>query len=146
MLWFSWNCRDRSCACSVLMSGNFIKSILGEKMYFMHYNDLASGQNEDVFFSFFLHIRFTGRKLHVMNFGSYNYLGFAESKTLCSGQVQNVTRKYGVGVGGSRQELGKVWNSMSLILCVCEGSGVCILAHAFVHTCTWVHAYFIIKC
>ncbi|KAK7476261.1 hypothetical protein BaRGS_00032537, partial [Batillaria attramentaria] len=48
----------------------------------------------------------TGRKLHVMNFGSYNYLGFAENKTLCAKTVQEVTEKYGVGVCASRQELG----------------------------------------
>ncbi|XP_076442186.1 serine palmitoyltransferase 2-like isoform X2 [Babylonia areolata] len=48
----------------------------------------------------------TGRTLHVMNFGSYNYLGFAENKELCATQVQEVTEKYGVGVCASRQEFG----------------------------------------
>ena len=41
-----------------------------------------------------------------MNFGSYNYLGFAENKELCAAQVQKTTGKYGVGVCASRQELG----------------------------------------
>lgn len=49
----------------------------------------------------------TGKKLHVMNFGSYNYLGFAENKELCAHEVEKITKKYGVGISGSRQELGK---------------------------------------
>ena len=49
----------------------------------------------------------TGRKLRVMNFGSYNYLGFAENKELCATAVQEVTEKYGIGNAASRQELGQ---------------------------------------
>ncbi|XP_025103822.1 serine palmitoyltransferase 2-like isoform X1 [Pomacea canaliculata] len=49
---------------------------------------------------------FTGRNVKALNFGSYNYLGFADSQTLCGGQVEDVTRSYGVGVSASRQELG----------------------------------------
>lgn len=51
-------------------------------------------------------IELTGRKKRVMNFGSYNYLGFAENKELCAATVRDVTQKYGVGVCGSRQEFG----------------------------------------
>ena len=51
--------------------------------------------------------RLTGRKLRVMNFGSYNYLGFAENKELCATAVQQVTEEYGIGNCASRQELGQ---------------------------------------
>ena len=42
-----------------------------------------------------------------MNFGSYNYLGFAENSGACADKVEETTRKYGVGVCGSRQEMGE---------------------------------------
>ncbi|RUS80557.1 hypothetical protein EGW08_011697 [Elysia chlorotica] len=48
----------------------------------------------------------TGKKLDVMNFGSYNYLGFAESSGPCASAVHGVIQKYGVGVCASRQEMG----------------------------------------
>ncbi|GFS16232.1 serine palmitoyltransferase 2, partial [Elysia marginata] len=48
----------------------------------------------------------TGKKLDVMNFGSYNYLGFAESSGPCANAVHDVVQKYGVGVCASRQEMG----------------------------------------
>ncbi|XP_012942343.1 serine palmitoyltransferase 2 [Aplysia californica] len=48
----------------------------------------------------------TGKKLDVMNFGSYNYLGFAENTGPCADKVEETTRKYGVGVCASRQEMG----------------------------------------
>ena len=51
--------------------------------------------------------RLTGKKLDVMNFGSYNYLGFAESSGPCASAVHDVVQKYGVGVCASRQEMGK---------------------------------------
>ncbi|KAK7104198.1 serine palmitoyltransferase 2-like isoform X2 [Littorina saxatilis] len=51
-------------------------------------------------------LEMTGKTLKVMNFGSYNYLGFAENKELCGRDVQRVTEKYGVGTCASRQELG----------------------------------------
>ena len=53
--------------------------------------------------------RLTGKKLDVMNFGSYNYLGFAESSGPCADAVQDIVQKYGVGVCASRQEMGKLW-------------------------------------
>ncbi|WAR19214.1 SPTC2-like protein, partial [Mya arenaria] len=42
----------------------------------------------------------------VMNFGSYNYLGFAENKGPCKDAVEKTTDRYGITAGGSRQELG----------------------------------------
>ena len=42
-----------------------------------------------------------------MNFGSYNYLGFAEKEGPCKDAVEKVTTEYGVAAMGSRQELGK---------------------------------------
>lgn len=46
------------------------------------------------------------KKFHVMNFGSYNYLGFADNEGPCKDAVEKTTNKYGVMTGGSRQELG----------------------------------------
>ena len=50
-----------------------------------------------------------------MNFGSYNYLGFAEKEGPCKDAVETVTTEYGVSSMGSRQELGKgcvtMWTS-----------------------------------
>ncbi|XP_071079012.1 serine palmitoyltransferase 2-like [Haliotis cracherodii] len=48
----------------------------------------------------------TGRKIPAMNFGSYNYLGFAENKGPCADACQVTTLEEGVGVCASRQELG----------------------------------------
>ncbi|XP_059142148.1 serine palmitoyltransferase 2-like isoform X1 [Physella acuta] len=48
----------------------------------------------------------TGKKLNVMNFGSYNYLGFAENNGPCADAVHETTNSYGVGVCASRQEMG----------------------------------------
>lgn len=52
---------------------------------------------------------FTGRVVHdVINLGSYNYLGFAENTGACADAAAAVTRKYGVGVSSSRQEMGNL--------------------------------------
>ncbi|XP_046337562.2 serine palmitoyltransferase 2-like isoform X1 [Haliotis rufescens] len=48
----------------------------------------------------------TGKKKTVMNFGSYNYLGFAENTGPCAEAVEVTTLEEGVGVCASRQELG----------------------------------------
>ncbi|BFZ07191.1 hypothetical protein BsWGS_10230 [Bradybaena similaris] len=48
----------------------------------------------------------TGKKLNVMNFGSYNYLGFAENTGPCADHVEKITKQYGVGVCATRQEMG----------------------------------------
>ncbi|KAJ8308767.1 hypothetical protein KUTeg_013641 [Tegillarca granosa] len=48
----------------------------------------------------------TGKKMHVLNFGSYNYLGFADNKGPCAEAVEKAVHKYGNGICASRQELG----------------------------------------
>ncbi|CAG5127258.1 unnamed protein product [Candidula unifasciata] len=50
--------------------------------------------------------KLTGKKLNVMNFGSYNYLGFAENSGPCTDKVEETVKQYGVGVCASRQEMG----------------------------------------
>lgn len=52
--------------------------------------------------------RLTGKKHHVLNFGSYNYLGFAENTGPCAEAVEKTAMKYGIGCCASRQELGIV--------------------------------------
>lgn len=39
--------------------------------------------------------------------GSYNYLGFAENTGPCTDAAAKSIKKYGVGIGSSRQEIGK---------------------------------------
>ncbi|XP_036450044.1 LOW QUALITY PROTEIN: serine palmitoyltransferase 2 [Colossoma macropomum] len=52
---------------------------------------------------------YTGRVVKdVINMGSYNYLGFAENKGSCADAVAEVSLKYGVGVGSTRQEMGNL--------------------------------------
>ena len=52
--------------------------------------------------------RMTGKRHNVMNFGSYNYLGFAEKEGPCKDAVEVVTHDYGLSSMASRQELGEV--------------------------------------
>lgn len=54
--------------------------------------------------------RLTGKRLNVMNFGSYNYLGFAENTGPCADHVEKITKQYGVGVCATRQEMGTTLN------------------------------------
>lgn len=52
---------------------------------------------------------YTGRTLKdVINLGSYNYLGFAENTGPCAAAAAQVSRKYGVGVASTRQEIGNL--------------------------------------
>ncbi|XP_072535764.1 serine palmitoyltransferase 2b [Salminus brasiliensis] len=44
----------------------------------------------------------------VINMGSYNYLGFAENSGTCADAAAEATVKYGVGVSGTRHELGNL--------------------------------------
>lgn len=44
--------------------------------------------------------------------GSYNYLGFAQNDTDFLKTVADTTRQYGVGVSGTRQEMGE-WRLFS---------------------------------
>ncbi|TRY86585.1 hypothetical protein DNTS_018580 [Danionella cerebrum] len=51
----------------------------------------------------------TGRVVKgVINMGSYNYLGFAESSGACADAALKCTVKYGVGVSSTRQEIGNL--------------------------------------
>lgn len=47
-----------------------------------------------------------GKIKKVINLGSYNYLGFSDSKGPCATAVDKATHKYGLGPCSSRQELG----------------------------------------
>jgi len=58
--------------------------------------------------------RFTGKNLKCLNFGSYNYLGFAENDGPCSVASQKAIGEFGIGTGGPRRELG----NKSLILLI----------------------------
>ena len=59
--------------------------------------------------------RLTGEKVHVMNFGSYNYLGFSQNQGPCAEAVEKAVSQYGVAACASRQELGKIY---VLLLCL----------------------------
>lgn len=50
--------------------------------------------------------RYTGGHSTVLNFGSYNYLGFSQNSGPCAEEVEQTIKNYGVSVCGSRQELG----------------------------------------
>ncbi|KAL4238540.1 Serine palmitoyltransferase 2 [Mactra antiquata] len=45
---------------------------------------------------------------HTMNFGSYNYLGFADNVGPCKDSVDKTCKRYGLSSCGSRQELGQL--------------------------------------
>lgn len=51
--------------------------------------------------------RLTGKILHAMNMGSYNYLGFAENVGPCADASEEATKTYGLGVCSTRHEIGK---------------------------------------
>jgi len=51
-------------------------------------------------------LEFTGTVTSATNFGSYNYLGFAENSGLRTDAVESIIKEYGVGVSSSRHELG----------------------------------------
>ncbi|KAK7904629.1 hypothetical protein WMY93_017236 [Mugilogobius chulae] len=52
---------------------------------------------------------YTGRIVRdVINLGSYNYLGFAENTGPCADAAAEITKKYGVGVASTRQEMGNL--------------------------------------
>lgn len=50
--------------------------------------------------------QYTGGQSTVLNFGSYNYLGFSQNSGPCAEEVEQTIKNYGVSVCGSRQELG----------------------------------------
>ncbi|CAH8436615.1 serine palmitoyltransferase, long chain base subunit, variant 2 [Schistosoma haematobium] len=53
-------------------------------------------------------LNFTGTKSKVLNFGSYNYLGFGDPTGPCTNATEKATIKFGVGVASSRQEAGSL--------------------------------------
>jgi len=55
----------------------------------------------------------TGTTTEALNFGSYNYLGFAENCGPCADAAIDSIRENGIGVASSRLELG-----MSPLHCV----------------------------
>ena len=50
----------------------------------------------------------TGRKIECLNVASYNYLGFAQQNGPITDQVKESIRKFGTGIGSSRQEMGSL--------------------------------------
>ena len=62
--------------------------------------------------------RLTGRKFHVINFGSYNYLGFSELNNEVMQDNLDILEKYGLGVCAGRQELGQLYCLFFLMCCV----------------------------
>ncbi|KAK6181302.1 hypothetical protein SNE40_009185 [Patella caerulea] len=51
-------------------------------------------------------LELTEKKYHVMNFGSYNYLGFSETTGPCADSAEQCVRETSLSVTNSRQELG----------------------------------------
>lgn len=61
-----------------------------------------------LWFKICCHYRFTGRTIkNVINMGSYNYLGFAETDVNALKTVTIELEKYGTGVCSTRQEMGE---------------------------------------
>ncbi|KAG5847024.1 serine palmitoyltransferase 2-like isoform X2 [Anguilla rostrata] len=76
-----------------------ICSVPGAKM------DLVERVSHDYNWTF----NYTGNVVKdVINLGSYNYLGFAENSGPCANAAADMTMKYGVGVGSTRQETGNL--------------------------------------
>ncbi|XP_036406007.1 serine palmitoyltransferase 2-like [Megalops cyprinoides] len=76
-----------------------ICSVPGAKM------DLVERVSHDYNWTF----DYTGKVVKdVINLGSYNYLGFAENSGPCADAAAEVTMQYGVGVSGTRQEMGNL--------------------------------------
>ncbi|KAK3093900.1 hypothetical protein FSP39_021611, partial [Pinctada imbricata] len=64
------------------------------------------------------------RQTKVVNFGSYNYLGFSSNVGPCADAVAETVREYGVGTSTSRQELGYLDLHKELDTLVAEYLGV----------------------
>ncbi|KAI6656914.1 Serine palmitoyltransferase 2-like [Oopsacas minuta] len=50
----------------------------------------------------------TGKTRKALNFGSYNYLGFAQNDGPCVEASKVTVEKYGIGMGSSRSEMGSL--------------------------------------
>ncbi|CAF1001882.1 unnamed protein product [Didymodactylos carnosus] len=81
-----------------------IASVAGAKV------DVIERLSNDYNWSF----RFTDKKLHAINLGSYNYLGFAENNGPCAEESIESIKKYGVANCSTRQELGIYQNGDDL--------------------------------
>uniref|UniRef100_A0A8D0GZW8 serine C-palmitoyltransferase n=1 Tax=Sphenodon punctatus TaxID=8508 RepID=A0A8D0GZW8_SPHPU len=69
--------------------------------------------------------RFTGRIIkNVINIGSYNYLGFAETEHNAMKRVGNELQKYGLGICSTRQEMGNLDKHVELENLLAEFLGV----------------------
>ncbi|XP_053141405.1 serine palmitoyltransferase 3 isoform X4 [Hemicordylus capensis] len=83
--------------------------------------DLMERVSDDYNWTF----RFTGRIIkNVINMGSYNYLGFAETEPNALKTVGTVLHKYGTGVCSTRQEMGNLDKNVELENLVAEFLGV----------------------
>lgn len=58
--------------------------------------------------------KFTGQINEMLNLSSYNYLGFAQGTGSCADAVIECVKRYSVGVGGTRVELGSLDLHMEL--------------------------------
>uniref|UniRef100_A0A8C3BZ47 serine C-palmitoyltransferase n=1 Tax=Cairina moschata TaxID=8855 RepID=A0A8C3BZ47_CAIMO len=69
--------------------------------------------------------RFTGRTIkNVINMGSYNYLGFAETEPTALKTVTKELQKYGTGICSTRQEMGTLDKHVELEKLVAKFLGV----------------------
>ncbi|CAI5769352.1 serine palmitoyltransferase 3 [Podarcis lilfordi] len=83
--------------------------------------DLMERVSDDYNWTF----RFTGKIMkNVINMGSYNYLGFAETDPSALKTVGTMLHKYGTGVCSTRQEMGNLDKHVELENLVAEFLGV----------------------
>ncbi|KAL5008924.1 hypothetical protein ScPMuIL_014505 [Solemya velum] len=73
-----------------------INSVAGVEISVMERGTVDHGWN--------MHL--TGKEHKVLNFGSYNYLGFAENDGICAKEAEKITGMYGITTSASRQEMG----------------------------------------
>lgn len=57
--------------------------------------------------------RYTGKTIHTINLGSYNYLGFAEKTGPCATDAMNAIKSYGVATCSTRLEIGQFFSWIS---------------------------------
>lgn len=76
--------------------------------------------SDDYWWTFY----YSGRNLNTINFGSYNYLGFADDDKLTFPHVKAAIQNYGIGICSSRHEVGQVEVLRELDNLVAEFVGV----------------------
>ena len=84
-----------------------LKCIVNRLKYMLH-------ALQYLLFDINFYFRVTDKKIHAMNFGSYNYLGFSENKGPCADAVKEVTSIYGTTTCGSRQEMGMFFHILAV--------------------------------